>query len=125
MMYNGGGIPRETAMLEKTTIRTRYENLHVAFLKCGESGGQSGKWRPHHALADADGVQFACPSCRYKDAHDIICWSASAPPDLRPEGRWTLSGAGPEDLTLIPADGGVGLKCGCRFHITDGAVMSA
>lgn len=90
--------------------------------------------REVEAIAEAQGVRFACPLCtaRSEDGrrgvHDVICWSADrgTPDDFEPgPGRWALVGTGLHDLTLDGERGktrSVLLQGGCGWHgfITNG-----
>lgn len=81
--------------------------------------------------ADAEGVYFLCPKCfeangGKRGTHAIVCWGPDVPLDVEPgPGRWTLDGAGLDDLTLNGALGktrSVQLNGGCAWHgfVTDG-----
>jgi len=73
-------------------------------------------------LAEADGIRFLCPKCFAANkgpigTHGIICWSPSVPQDTRPTpGRWSLQGAGFDDLTLVAGSSSVALTGGCAAH---------
>lgn len=57
-------------------------------------------------LANAQGVMFGCPQCSGPKSHSILCWfrNRGVPDNETPgPGRWDVSGASLEDLTLSPS----------------------
>ncbi len=88
-------------------------------------------------FAEAQGVQFDCPTCWEKNGrsgigtHAVICWfdGKGVPPEYDPKpGRWTPAGTGYADLTLNPPSftgaRSVLLMGGCNAHffVTNGEV---
>lgn len=53
-------------------------------------------------LAEAHGIRFECPKC---GNHQILVWfhDRDVPSDEEPLPRWTISGKGIDDLTLMPS----------------------
>lgn len=87
-------------------------------------------------LAEADGLMFLCPLCFTKNqgakgTHRVICWfKGRVPNELEPgPGRWTPTGNGIADLSLVPSvqllGGGSAqlLGGGCIWHgfVTNGS----
>lgn len=61
-----------------------------------------GRWETVPMLAEADGLEFTCPGC---GGHDMLVWFVGKVPNyaLPGPGRWTPSGTGLEDLSLVPS----------------------
>jgi hypothetical protein len=105
-----------------------FVDLEPQFLKRIEPG----RWRHVHTIAEAEGVQFLCPTCFAKNngpvgTHAIVCWNLATPPEISPgPGRWDLHGTGYADLTLVGASTSsvwlTGEGCGAHFHVTNGVV---
>lgn len=79
----------------------------------------------HHevpTIAEATGIMFLCPKCfktngGARGTHVIICWTPAVPPDANPKpGRWSFTGTGFEDLSLVAGSSSICLTGGCQWH---------
>ena len=73
-------------------------------------------------LAEATGIKFLCPKCWKANngpvgTHAVICWTPAVPPELNPKpGRWSFTGTGLHDLTLVAGSSSILLTAGCLWH---------
>lgn len=104
--------------------------LHPRFMRLTRTEEPPERWSWHEVetLAEADGVSFLDPKeyqeSEGKRACTILCWfrGRQIPDDLNPgPGRWTPTGSGLQDLTLMPS-----VDCskhgGWHGHVTEGKI---
>lgn len=91
-------------------------------------------YRHVDTLAEADGIDFLCPTCFVANkgsvgTHHILCWRPGRVPlDATPgPGRWDFEGTGYADLTLTAQPPSILLRSGCNahFHVRSGKVTFA
>ena len=113
----------------------RLTELDPHFLLLAPPGADY-SYRQTDAIAETQGVMFACPACfvtnhGFVGTHQVLCWSRSrgVPDDMDPKpGRWALVGTGYEDLTLNADPPGASRSvklmsgCGAHFHVASGEV---
>ncbi|MBI2801260.1 MAG: hypothetical protein HYX63_13445 [Gammaproteobacteria bacterium] len=107
--------------------------LSPYFIKLQPRGDDRYSWNHVDEIADADGVRFLCPRCFTANGgamgtHGIICWSPQVPEHLQPgPGRWSLTGTGIDDLSLIAGSSSIQLTGGCLWHgfVRNGEVTDA
>jgi len=100
----------------------KLRELDARFIKIAQTDPEK-IWAHVESINDAQGVIFLCPACYKKHGgpegtHSILCWSRSrgVPDDFSPKpGRWTLHGAGIDDLTLLgdPVGSAASVDAGC------------
>jgi hypothetical protein len=108
----------------------RFRELNPEFLKIG---ADPAIYAPIESPQGADGVMFVCPKCFLEKggpqgAHRVICWAPHVPLDRSPgPGRWSMTGNGFDDLSLVASSSSVKLTGGCAAHffVTQGDVTFA
>ena len=95
------------------------------------SEGNGDSWRTDVGFADCDGVMFLCPKCWTANkgpigTHVVICWKPHVPQTVSPgPGRWSHTGTGFSDLSLVAGSSSVHLQggCGAHVHVRGGEVI--
>lgn len=94
--------------------------LEPKFLKLCDPEGKSFDTRA--GFQDNDGLWLLCPVCFKANSgpvgtHGIICWKPHVPQTIQPTpGRWSQTGSGFDDLTLVAASSSVLVIGGCNAH---------
>ena len=82
-------------------------------------------------IAEADGLRLLCPACFQTNGgpvgtHSVVCWEPNVPAHITPgPGRWTMTGSGFHDLSLVAGSSSVHLTgpgCGAHFVVANGEV---
>jgi len=90
-------------------------------------------FRMDATFQDNDGLFLLCPECFTKNkgnvgTHGVICWKPNVPQTMEPKpGRWSQTGSGFGDLSLVAGSSSVLLTAGCNAHffIRNGIVTNA
>lgn len=102
-----------------------YPDLDAKLLKIIEDPERGRVHRVVATLAEADGVQFACPKCFEANSglsgtHLVICWFTGVDGKYSPApGRWNVvaPSTGLDDLTFgPPGQYSVQVVGGCNWH---------
>lgn len=93
----------------------KISDLEPVFLRLEDLNSQNSTMYHTDDLSISHGVLFWCPVCRDSPkGHYVLCWDPSVPPIHSPgPGRWKMTGAGFNDLSLAPS---VQLHTACRAH---------
>lgn len=98
----------------------RLTELEPEFLKLCDPEGKS--HRTDATFEDCDGLFFLCPVCFKANGgnvgtHGVICWKPHVPQTIQPTpGRWSQTGSGFHDLSLVAGSSSVLLQGGCNAH---------
>jgi len=109
----------------------RLLDLEPQFLKIT----QPDSWSHVGTPGESDGIIFLCPVCFVANkgpigTHSIICWKPNVPKTQTPgPGRWSMTGNGYADLSLVAGSSSVFLTseggCKAHFFVENGQIRMA